>query len=303
MAAGTGFWGKALKKAKEAKDYLLERLAAVAWFLLLFLILSVALIKILGLEDSYGTLVSSGFLGTMLAVFGQNLSHRYRQYATGQDKLKRAVDLLGKAVRKDKALLSLSQVLRDLELQLCLEPGEEVVIEHLGIHMEHSWGQIAPLLERIAAGKRLRSVRYDLLMLCRAKGRKAGFPRPINDLLDIAKVRARMIGNALAELNRTLPAFHGELRFYCEIPVIHGFRVRKPMKVAYVAISRWSADPGHFDAATTKYHRVDTPELESQGDLMAVLDAYFRHYWKVAENTRPHPPVPTAPIVAVPVEH
>jgi len=98
-----------------------------------------------------------------------------------------------------------------------------------------------------------------------------------------------MIEDALVELNRTLPNFSGELRFYCEIPVIHGFRLSKPIKSAYVAIARWSADSKNFDAATANYHPVDSPEIEAQGDLMAVFDAYFRHYWKAAEGFRSRP--------------
>jgi len=175
MASETGFWGKAVEKAKQEKVYILDRLATIGWALLLCLIVSVVFVRIVGLDDAYGTLVQTFFVCVMLAVFGQNLSHRYKQYVLGQDALRQKVGLLHKIVREESGLLSMAQVLKDLEKRLPVEAGDDVVLEHLGIHMEHFPGRHRAAPKAIAAREGVARVHYRLLMLRRPDGRNPAF--------------------------------------------------------------------------------------------------------------------------------
>jgi hypothetical protein len=74
-----------------------------------------------------------------------------------------------------------------------------------------------------------------------------------------------------------------EVRKYCAIPVIHGFRIVSPTSRCYMAICRWGGlDYQKYEWGEPQYHKIigDPPSDIVSRDMLKIYDGYFNYLWK-----------------------
>jgi hypothetical protein len=186
-------------------------------------------------------------------------------------------------------LLTLEEAIKDLSVRLGkVRANQEVAIDHLGLHMDQAWDKIWPVLEQVSKKARLK---YRLLIFAGDKEkREAGVPANLESWLDTGQRRKPDIERALLSLRearrseRARGSIEPKVRPYCSLPVVHGFLVGKPWKLAYVAFPRWREKPHEeYFWGGNAYHQVLPGDTDGQIDLMTILEAQFRRCWKDAE--------------------
>jgi len=228
-------------------------------------------------------------VASMIMALSVHIVVLYNRLRKTQIKQTAEIKQMREALRSGAKLFTLEEAVRDMRSHLAkMKPDQKVAIDHLGLHLGMAWDKLWPSLERFSA---THPVEYRLLMLREDLDRAASLPADVTDWMAIARRQKPKIERRLAKLRAASNGrLKADLRFYCDLPVIHGFRVRQPINVAYVAISRWIAedeDQGKYDEFNWgghEYHRVIEPLVEVQGDLIAVFDGYFCHHW---ESNRP----------------
>lgn len=72
-----------------------------------------------------------------------------------------------------------------------------------------------------------------------------------------------------------------KVRKYSETPVVHGWAIRRPIKLWHVAHCRWKGVL--YDWGGERYVRVDQTASDSVTNEVAKLfDSYFDHLWEVS---------------------
>lgn len=206
------------------------------------------------------------------------------------DSLERRIEAQGRDIRQMRGLLAgsklreLSDALRDFRPWMeRLQPGETVLIEHLGLDMTVAWEKVHRLLGELSGRHK---VEYRLLMLGGDAPGARDLPENVITWIENAKAPYKLILKECGELERApRPAgggFAWEVRRYRDLPAVHGFAVRTgETAVAYVAVSRWSQrDPDFYYWGGEEYHEVHDGASPPERDLLDVFDGYFRHWWK-----------------------
>jgi len=187
-----------------------------------------------------------------------------------------------------------------------IRPGEKVVMQHLGLDLTQAWQHFERLL-RIHPN--LTDVNYQLLILTDDTDKILGaseevkrWSKSMTGILDTIKKEVDLIIKELGGPGQGRK-LKFEVRKYCALPVVHGFRIVSPMKRCYMAICRWGGlDYQKYEWGGTQYHRIigdpsDISDIISR-DMLMIYNGYFNHLWKYQSDSGFVLPSPAEPQLA-----
>lgn len=181
-------------------------------------------------------------------------------------------------------LYSLFQCRKDLELMLRKASRHEtIVIDHLGLDMSQAWEYIHKLL--FDENSKQVSVEYRLLILTDDKSKCSMWPK---EVVYWSEQVPKSLERIQSDMEASLELFRNDrrrLKFsvkkYDEVPVMHGWSLRQPIKVWHVGHCRWRRKL--FDWGPESYIKIDDLSRDSVTIESAKLfDSYFEHLWIVS---------------------
>lgn len=213
----------------------------------------------------------------------------------------KSLNIIQESMRTEAKLLTLEETTRDLWQRLkSVEPGQRVVINHLGLDMTFAWEKITNLVESLP---NVTNLEYRLLILSAESDDLAHFDDDVRGWLTSGRGQAGVLRNKLRELKthceRENRSLNYEMRTYAAMPVVHGFRVVEPFHAAYVSICRWGGDEfTEYRWGGTSYNLIlDISLSDARRDLLEIFDGNFNHYWSTAPQAQgtalPGTPAPT----------
>ncbi|MEA3015904.1 MAG: hypothetical protein QOI38_626 [Sphingomonadales bacterium] len=224
-----------------------------------------------------------GLLVTLLFAVFQVMWAQHAEVSTKLDGTRDELRALRSSVRDDTALMKMEVAVLELETALSgVRPGEEIVIEHIGLDMTYAWHGVEGLIRRFRYSTRLD---YRVLVLSDRAADAAAYHPDIRKWMSDGRSQIEFISRKKAELEATVNEAGGKLnldvRDYSDLPVVHGIRVRRPFDVAYVAICRYG-ETGDYDWAGNSYHRLrSAAATPAQADLISLFERSFEHYWEL----------------------
>jgi hypothetical protein len=202
---------------------------------------------------------------------------------------------VGKLIEPSEKLYHLKDCTEDLARRLSrLRPNQRVVMKHIGLSLEQSWGYFEQEFFRVMNRKQVEL--YILSLTGDSRKITANKrPAPINIArwcgstpLMLSTIRTylnthkqRMIEN---NLNVT-----AEIKQYSMLPIIHGFSVSGAFNAHYISICRWTPEqPGAPEEWIYEWgedcYRMLTSEIQipEVKDLAEVFDGYFQYLWETS---------------------
>ena len=189
------------------------------------------------------------------------------------------------------ALLSLQACREQIEAYLNAVPaGEPIKIDHLGLDMSQAWEHLEQILFQPNA--RFQHIEYRGLVLTDHKGRTwpKATPKEVKDWSAVVSRSTSRIARHLERLDRELtPAGRRQIQFqmrkYNEVPVVHGFHIRQPREVYFVAFCRWRGTQYYWGGNC--YISIDENAKDALStDLKDTFNGYFDHLWDHAERSQ-----------------
>jgi predicted acylesterase/phospholipase RssA len=198
--------------------------------------------------------------------------------------------------RKQYTLTGSVEELRE-RLRESAQPDDTVVIQHLGLDLDHAWTHVKALLEK---PPKVARIEYRLLMLTTNSKGMGPLPPEVEQWQkkadenfikmdgELRAIVANRIGKNLKE-----PELDFCIRKYSDLPLVHGFNWQAPgeKSVYYICFCRWDeSGPGiyrKFNWGETGYFRIlseETARDKVSEDFAKIFNGYFNHYWKAAET-------------------
>jgi hypothetical protein len=229
---------------------------------------------------------------TTLMLFLSELFNQLQHESISRlDALARDVKAVQEDLRSDARLLTLEESVRELFDRLnIIKPGQEVVIEHLGLDMTFAWEKMSLLFQRLP---NLTKIEYRALILLADDSELVHYDTSTQDWMLSGRRQKAFMEQKLEELKnryaREHKTFNAELRGYTAVPFVHGLRVVEPFHAAYIAVCRWGGeDHNEYHWGGNEYHRViDVSLSNARRDLLDIYNGNFSHFWnhkKVAKT-------------------
>lgn len=186
--------------------------------------------------------------------------------------------------RATPKLYSLYLCKTDLEEMLKkAPPNETIVIDHIGLDMSQAWEYIHRLL--FDQHSKPFNVEYNLLILSDDNAKGGIWPR---EVVHWSETVSRSLERIHSDMETSLQLFKQErrkLKFtvkkYEEVPVVHGWSLRHPIKVWHVGHCRWRKSL--FDWGAENFVKIDEFSQDPVTvDIANLFDSYFEHLWLVA---------------------
>lgn len=188
------------------------------------------------------------------------------------------------AQRSIPKLYSLYLCRADLEEMLKkVSRNETIVIDHIGLDMSQAWEYIHKLL--FDKDSKPVNVEYRLLILTDDQSKASIWPK---EVVHWSENAPKSLERIHSDIEVSLELFKEErrrlkfsVRKYDEVPVVHGWSLRHPIKVWHVGHCRWRKRL--FDWGAENYVKID--ELSQDPvtiDIANLFDSYFEHLWIVS---------------------
>jgi len=157
---------------------------------------------------------------------------------------------------------------------------KEIVVNHFGLDMTQAWGYIYYIL----FGKYLNFANIDYRLLILTDERKKGrsWPSEVADWSSSVPRSLLAIERDMGVTSQQMTDEGRQLRFevrkYSSIPFTHGWCIRQPIRVWYLAFCRWDGEK--YDWGGDNYIKISDQSNNSiSKDLASVFDSYFEHNW------------------------
>jgi hypothetical protein len=231
---------------------------------------------------------------TLLLFLSEILNEWRREMFLHLDTQSQALNAIQQSMRSAERLYTLDESIHDLTQRLKkVEPGQKVVIEHLGLDMTFAWDPISDMIKELT---NITQLEYSLLILAAEGVDLTHFEDEVRNWMLSGQNQTPKLQRELTTLQvycqKSHRSFTYDLRPYAAIPMVHGLRVTEPFHAAYVAICRWGGDDfnKYWWGRSEYHHVVDTTLSDAQSDFIEIFNGYFRHFWNRKPAVQAPPP-------------
>jgi hypothetical protein len=169
-----------------------------------------------------------------------------------------------------------------------LQPREKLIVEGLAIDLHHTWELIISMMRDLL----LPSLDVEIRLLVLTSNPNDITPKieQLDNWCKAAAQRLDEIKEALEKDDKLLISegkrISLQIKQYKALPMIHGFSIKHPFKVWYIAFCRWGGkNHDIYDRGLSEFHKIHggdtTPTL---ADMTEIFDSQFSHHWASSEE-------------------
>ena len=163
-------------------------------------------------------------------------------------------------------------------------PIANLVVDWLGLDMMRSWSYVKDV---VLSNPNITKSHLRVLMIAPKWSHDP--PWVPSDVQDWRENSARMLlkirdwfENDLPEIRASGREVRIEIRLYDRLPIVHGFRVKEPLRVWYMSFCRWTGK-GYkaYDWGEKSYRKITVDHLTpTSRDLVEIFNGQFEHLWE-----------------------